>query len=221
LRWELFGSRAQSVSVSAFYKGFADPIELVRIQAQPAAVEFQPRNVGDGRVIGIELEFRKSIDFGIDRLNVLEFSGNITYVNSRIEMTPQEFNARVNFAKPGEEVDRFRQMAGQAPYIINAGLSYRNPKGAFDTGLFYNVKGGTLIVVGGGLFPDVFADPFHSLNFNFNKTIDEKISVNFKVSNILSSARSESFRGFEAQDQAFTRFSPGTSFGIGVKYALL
>jgi len=77
-------------------------------------------------------------------------------------MTQQEFAARENFAKTGEEVTRFRDMAGQAPYIINAGFSYRNLLSGFDAGFYYNVKGPTLIVVGGGLFPDVFSDPFHS-----------------------------------------------------------
>ena len=222
VRWEMFGSRAQMISVSAFYKTFADPIELVRIQAAPTTVEYQPRNVGDGSALGLELEFRKKLDFlSGESNNEFELSGNITWVNSSIEMTEQEFNARENFAKPGETIDRNRDMAGQSPFIVNAGLSYRNVESGFDMGLFYNVKGSTLIVVGGGLGPDVFSDPFHSLNFNLNKEVAERISVNFKVTNLLNAQRRETFRGFEAANQLYTRFNPGRSIGLGVKYAIL
>ena len=51
VRWEMYGGRAQMVSLSAFYKTFDDPIELVRIQAAPTAIEYQPRNVGDGSIL--------------------------------------------------------------------------------------------------------------------------------------------------------------------------
>ena len=222
LRWERYGSRAQMISLSAFYKSFDDPIELVRIQAAPTAVEYQPRNVGDGSVIGLELEFRKRLDFLAKESNSdFDISGNITVVHSSIEMTEQEFNARENFAKAGESINRNRDMAGQSPYIINAGVSYRNVATGFDMGLFYNVKGATLIVVGGGLFPDVYSDPFHSLNFNLNKDIGDRLSMNIKVSNILSSQRRETFRGFEAVNQIYTQFDPGINFGLGIKYAIL
>jgi len=220
IRWELFGSSAQSVTLSSFYKQFSDPIELVRNQTAPGSLDYQPRNVGDGRVIGLELEFGKKLDFASSDNSIVEFNGNVTWVDSRIEMTQQEFAARENFAKTGEEVTRFRDMAGQAPYIINAGFSYRNLLSGFDAGFYYNVKGPTLIVVGGGLFPDVFSDPFHSLNFNINKSIGDRFSFNFKVSNILGSVRSESFQSFGAEDQLFTSFNPGRSFGLGVKYSV-
>ncbi len=220
LRWELYGSSAQMISVSAFYKTFDDPIELVRIQAAPTAIEYQPRNVGDGSVIGAEIEFRKKLDMISEGLTDFELSGNVTWVSSSIEMTESEFMARENFAKTGEVVDRNRDMAGQAPIIINAGLAYRAPQGGFDAGLFYNVKGSTLIVVGGGLFPDVYSDPFHSLNFNLNKDIGNQLALNFKISNILNSTRSETFRAFEAQNQIYTRFNPGVSFGLGIKYSI-
>ena len=63
LRWEMFMDRGQTYSVSAFYKSFANPIELVRIPQQRTNVEYQPRNVGDGRLYGMEFEFRKALDF--------------------------------------------------------------------------------------------------------------------------------------------------------------
>lgn len=219
LRWERFGADGQLLSVSGFYKTFDKPIEVVRIQVQATSSEFQPRNVGDGEVFGAELEFRKSLGFIGSAFRWFNVNGNFTYVLSQIDMTDQEFNARLSREKDGQSVDNTRQMAGQAPYIINAGLQYDNPGIGMDAGFFYNVNGETLVIVGGGLFPDVYADPFHNLRFNLNKSIGDKASVNLSVSNILNDSTQELYKAFRAEDQVFSSFEPGRSVSLGIKYS--
>jgi len=221
LRWEFFQKRGELFSVSLFYKRFEAPIELVRIAASQTGNEFQPRNVGDGRILGAEFEFRKSLQFIHSSLSDFSVYGNVTIVDSQIEMTDQEFNARAVYEKEGETIDNTRDMAGQAPYVINFGLQYNNAKKGIDAGLFYNVKGETLTVVGIGFFPDIYSQPFHSLNFNLNKTFGAKdqISANFSVSNILNDNREEFFVGFEANNEIFNQLTPGTEIGLGVSYS--
>jgi len=221
LRWELFMEGGQLLSLSAFYKSFDDPIELVRIPANLTTNEFQPRNVGDSYLIGGELEFRKSLDFLAQGLSKFAISGNITVVQSSLEMNDAEFRARKNFEKEGETIHNRREMAGQAPYIVNAGLAYNDPQSGLDAGFFYNVKGRTLSVVGGGLFPDVYSIPFHSLNFNMNKAFgaERRASVSVNFSNILGDIREENYGAFNARDQVFYRFDPGAELGIGFKYS--
>ncbi|MEM9548801.1 MAG: TonB-dependent receptor [Bacteroidota bacterium] len=221
LRWEKFLEGGQLFSVSTFYKTFDKPIELVRIPEAQTSNEFQPRNVGDGKVYGVELEMRKNLGFLSESIRNLSISTNVTFVESSIEMTETEFNSRQGFEKDGEEIDNTRQMAGQAPYIINAGLVYGNSEAGFDAGLYYNVKGSTLTVVGGGLFPDVFSDPFHALKFSLNKSFGEKFSLSFEVDNILNDRNEEFFEGFQAQRQIFTRLNPGLTFGLGLKYSII
>jgi TonB-dependent receptor len=222
LRWELFMKKGELLSFSTFYKTFDKPIELVQIYQAQTTSEFQPRNVGDGTVVGVEMEFRKSLDFIAMPLRNVFLSGNVTVIQSQIEMTETEFSFRKTYEKDGQTIERKRQMAGQAPYVINGGLSYENPDMGFDGGFFYNVNGPTLTVVGGSLFPNVFSEPFHSLNFNVNKTIgkNKKSSINFNVSNILNDVREEFYTNFRAADQYFKRLNPGTSFSIGFKYGL-
>ncbi len=105
-------------------------------------------------------------------------------------------------------------MAGQAPYVINTGFTYDNIDKKFEAGLFYNVQGPTLVFVGGSLFPDVFAEPFHSLNFNLNKRFgeEEKFSINIGIDNILDDVREEFYTAFQSTDQYFTRIAPGNFF---------
>jgi hypothetical protein len=221
LRWEVFMERAQLISISAFYKTFDKPIELVRIPAAQTTNEFQPRNVGQSSIVGAEFEFRKSLDFISESLRNLSLYGNFTYVHSALRMNETELRSRKNFEKVGEDIKETRDMQGQAPYIVNAGFSYNNIDIGMDAGFFYNVKGRTLTVVGGGLFPDVYSEPFHSLNFNFTKSIgkSQRAHINFSVDNILNDRREEFFTAFGASDQIYYAYSPGIEFGLGFSYA--
>ncbi len=220
LRWELFMERGQLLSVSGFYKRFDQPIELVRIPEQATSTEFQPRNVGDGELYGIELEFRKTLSFITPALSNFSASGNVTVVESQIDMTDTEFNARKNFERSGETIENTRQMAGQAPYVINAGLTYSNRDNGIEAGLFYNVKGETLQIVGSGLYPDIYFQPFHSLNFSFNKKLGEaqNTTLDFGVNNILNDEMESFYQSFEAEPQVFNRVNPGVSVSVGISH---
>ncbi len=220
VRWELFLERDQLISVSAFYKNFESPIEIVRIAAAQTIVEVQPRNVGNGTLYGLEFEFRKNLDFISQNLRNFQISGNLTLVESFIDMTESEFRVRKNFEREGETIEDTRQMAGQSPYVINTGFTYNNYELGLDAGLFYNVKGSTLMVIGNGLAPDVSSEPFHSLNFSISKKLGEKqnTAITLKVANILNDKRESFFRSFEAEAQLFDRFNPGTSFGLSINH---
>lgn len=221
LRWEMFMQKNQLLSASVFYKTFSNPIELVRIRQAQTTNEFQPRNVGNGEIYGVEFEVRKRLGFVSPGLENIMFNANVTLVESILDMNQTELEARQDFEKPGQNVGTTRQMAGQAPYVINAGFSYDNFETGLEAGIFYNVQGETLVVVGGGLFPDVFTEPFHALNFNLNKTFgaEDQVRVNFSVSNILNDVREEFFQSFQSQDQYFNRRSPGTTFGFSLGYS--
>lgn len=220
LRWELFLERGQIFSVSGFYKQFDDPIELVRIPEAQTSTEYQTRNVGDGHLFGLELEIRKDLDFISPKLKHFNLNGNLTLVESVIEMTQVEFNARKNYEKTGESIEDTRAMAGQSPYVINAGLIYSHYEMGLDAGIFYNVKGSTLTIVGVGLYPDVYIEPFHSLNVSFNKKFgeDQKTQLDFKISNLLDDKVESVYRSYEAQDALFSSLNPGRTFSIGISH---
>jgi TonB-dependent receptor len=218
LRWEMFKQKGQMLSVSAFFKTFEDPIELVRIPEAQTSTEYQTRNVGDGQLLGAEFEFRKELDFiGLSDFNL---SSNLTIVESQIEMTNTEYESRKNQERDGQNIDNKRVMAGQAPYVVNAGLTYGNKVARLDAGLFYNVKGKTLSIVGGGIYPDVYTNPFHSLNFSLNKKLgnEGKSTFEFKVANIMGNDYQEVYTSYKADDVLHEKYSPGRSFSLGYKY---
>lgn len=222
LRWEIFNGSNQTISIGGFYKVFFNPIEIVQFSAQ--AGSFQPRNVGDGQVIGGELEMRQTLKFISPKLEDFSFNVNLTYANSRILMNETEYESRVDNARTGQIIDRYRPMAGQAPYLINAGFSYNGGESGFwkgfEAGLFYNVQGKTLEIVGVVDRPDIYVNSFHSLNFNANKTFGGKdqFQAGFKVDNILNDNKESVFVSYMAEDQFFTRLSPGRTFQFKFNY---
>ena len=89
------------ISVNIFYKTFNKPIEIVRIPVAPNGNDFQPRNVGDGQLFGVEFQVVKSLNFISEGLKSFNFSGNLTLIESQIDMTDAEFNARKGAEKVG------------------------------------------------------------------------------------------------------------------------
>lgn len=219
LRWEAFQQKGQMLSLSAFYKTFDRPIEIVQFLADPGS--FQARNVGNGTVVGVEVEFRKSLGFINPSLENFLWNTNVTVTESQIKMSESEFRSRSLTAREGETVKDTRDMAGQAPYIINTGLSYNNFTRGWEAGIFYNVQGSTLNYVGFGNRTDTYSVPFHALNLNLNKTFgaDERVRVNFGVQNMLNDKREFVFRSFGAQDAIFSRLAPGVRLNFGASFA--
>ena len=218
IRTEFFGENSEMFAISGFYKDFKDPIELTFYESAPD--QLTPRNLGNASVFGIEFEFRKSLGFLLDSLENLKFNINASYIESDLTMFEDEYNRRVNAARDGESIEKSRELQGQSPYLINAGLNYSDSEIGLQTGLFFNVQGETLEVVGTGIVPDVYTVPFNSLNFTFNKKLGEekKSTVDIKVSNILNSKRKSVYQSYKASDKTFTQFNPGTEFSVGYNY---
>jgi len=218
LRYERFGEKGQMIAISGFYKDFTDPIEQAFFLQAPTQLTVD--NLGSAKVYGVELEIRQRLGFISESLNDLKFNANASLIKSALTMSDDEYNSRSLASRDGENIDRERDLQGQAPYLLNFGLDYNNSEMGLQTGLFYNMQGETLEVVGIGLVPDVYTKPFKSLNFTLNKSIGEqkRSSIDIKVSNILGSDRESVYKSFKAQDQIFSLRSPGTEFSLGYTF---
>ena len=165
-------------------------------------------------------QFCKSIK-GLDKsLDQLKFNINASYINSELTMNIDEYNRRVLAARDGESIEDTRELQGQSPFLINTGLNYTNSDKGLQTGLFFNVQGKTLEVVGTGIVPDVYTKPFSSLNFTLNKSFgqDKKSTVDVKVSNILNSKRESVYESYGTTSKIFSSFQPGTEVSVGYSY---
>ena len=211
LRFEHYGEGNQFYAISTFYKNFEDPIEVVALGLN-SPNQLIGRNNSEATVAGVEIEYRKNLINNND--SKLAINVNTSFIFSQQEMTDAEYNGRVA-TEPNRVIDRTRELQGQSPFLINAGLTYAIVSENLETGLFYNVQGKTLEVVGVGNIPDVYSDPFNNLNFTCTKKLGANQTITFKAQNILADTR-ESFYDYYGEEQRpFSLFKVGRSFSLG------
>ena len=218
LRYEYYGNFSQMFAFSLFYKNFKDPIEMTYFESAPT--NFTPKNLGSATLLGIELEIRKNLSFINEIFKNFTFNVNASFIDSKLSFSESEYNLRENMLRTGESLGKYRTLQGQAPFLVNSGLNYSNPKKGIQTGLFYNIQGKTLEIVGTGFLPDVYTMPFNSLNFNFNKELGEekKSSINFRINNILNDLKESKFESFNTEDLNFSLRNQGRLFSFGYNY---
>ncbi|MEC7831761.1 MAG: carboxypeptidase-like regulatory domain-containing protein [Bacteroidota bacterium] len=215
MRYEIFGDKGDIIAFSGFYKTFKDPIELTFFASAPN--QLTARNLGSAKVYGAEFEIRKPLNIISDDVRKWRFSLNASLIKSSLEMFEDEYNNRLNAARDGEYISRTRDLQGQSPFLINSNIEFLNEETGFQYGLFYNVQGRTLEVVGTGIVPDVYTVPFHSLNFNLKKFLDDdgKSSISIKAKNILNSKKESVYESFNISDEIWTSRMQGTEISIG------
>ena len=194
-------------------KDLINPIEIVAYSADEDNI--QPINSGNARLIGVELEARKNLDEFFSGLSV---NVNVSSIKSEVTIVGDEYESRINNLRDGESFDDKREMQGQAPYLVNLGFSYKNKTKGIDIGLFYNVQGSTLSIVGINNRPDVYTAPFNSLNLNVLYDINKRSKLAFSIKNILDEERQMLTQSFGAEDQVYSSYSPGKSFSFKWSY---
>ena len=213
LRYELFGEDNQLFAISGFYKSFKDPIELTYYEA--STENFQPKNLGNAKVYGLELELRKQIS------QSLGINLNASIIESRQQYGASELSLRTKGLRDGESLGTYRNLQGQSPFLINSSLDYKNENG-LRAGLFFNMQGKTLEVVGTGFAPDVYTQPYESLNLNMSKSYgkNQNKTVTIKVENILESKKESYYESFKASNKIFSFREQGTTFSVGYSIKL-
>ena len=214
LRWERFGEANQVTALSLFYKRFIDPIEIFYYSITAPNV-LVGRNNDEAKVYGVEFEFRNNLIE--NELQRLAINLNASLIVSELTMSDQEYEGRkVN--ELDREIDRVRQLQGQSPYLINAGLSYNIFKSNLEMGAYYNVQGRALQVIGVGQFPDVYTEPFHSLNVNLSKRFGKNgdTTLSLKAENLLNDVIESRFDYFGNTDFLFSSLKPGVNLTLGV-----
>jgi outer membrane receptor protein involved in Fe transport len=216
-RWEFFPNSGELISVSAFYKDFTDPIErAVDPNTNDLATQIQFRNVDKARLMGFELEARKSLNFISERMAAFSIGANMAYIYSRVDIADGELQLiRVN----DPDADSQRAMFGQSPYIVNVLFAYDNPTNRINANINYNVQGERISVVGTGGIPNVFERPRPVLDFNFKKGIGSRWFVKASASNLLNS-RFRQTHEFKGQDYNFSSYRIGRTISLGISFVI-
>ena len=145
----------------------------------------------------------------------LNLNFNLSYILSDEKYSEDELKLRTLGLREGETLGTSRQLQGQSPYLINTGIDYNQTEKGIQAGLYYNVQGKTLEVVGDGFYPDVYTMPFQSLNFNLIKQFKNNTSLTLRVNNILDDERESLFEGYGGITEYFRLRHIGRTFSLG------
>ena len=139
-RFEIYPGRGQLFTVSGFYKYFNSPIERYMIAGNENQIYY--RNANYANLYGGELEYRVNLG-AILRKDSVKFLNNLNLFSNLSLIKSQ-----VNVKGLNSSVPDTRTMQGQAPYIINAGISYIDNKNNFSITAMVNRVGERIYIVG-------------------------------------------------------------------------
>jgi TonB-dependent receptor len=199
LRWERYPGAGEVLSIALFGKQFADPIEP-RYQGRSGTNSIWFENARSAVNYGVELEAVRNLDFISERLTPLSVFANLTLMKSEIDT--------------GKEGDAKRAMTGQAPYVVNAGLTWASERGASAT-VLYNVVGERIINArpSGQDVADMLEQPRPGLDLSLRFPLLTAIAGKLDLKNLLD-APYEVRQG----DLLRARHRTGRSVSLGVNW---
>ena len=174
LRFEHYPTPNETFSIAAFYKHFANPIEMVSVGA---GSDFSFENAVGATNYGLELEVKKSLETMIGLRN-FSVSMNASYIFSEVQ-----------FANSMSE--RSRPLQGQSPFVVNTSLFYQNDKAGISSSLMYNVMGKRILVAaelnqGEVVQPDIYEMSRHVLDFSLNKKVGKHLELKLGIKDLLA-----------------------------------
>lgn len=206
VRWEMYPTYAEVVSVAFFAKRFDKPIEQIDV-ATSGVSQLSFINAKSAFNYGAEVELRKGLGFLAKSLTPVTAFTNVTLIKSDINTSNSQLSALTNDSRP---------MVGQAPYVVNAGLAYANSSANTTATLLYNVVGKRIVYAAvAPLNVDTYEQPRQMLDFSLRFPLRAGVTAKFDAKNLFDSA-------FEEQqgDVVRYRYTTGRVFNLGVNLAL-
>ncbi len=202
-RWEWYPNPAEVVSIGLFAKRFKDPIERV-YQATSGTRVVSFLNAEAGQNYGVEFEARKNLRFLAAKLINFSAHLNTTVMHSRIRIG-EGIASKLN-----DE----RAMVGQAPYVINGGLTYTSTGGALSATMLYNVVGRRIVNSAEAPLPDVYEKARHLVDLSVRFPVLTGVKGKVDVRNLLDTP-------FEIEQGTVTReyYRTGRIFTVGLSWS--
>ena len=177
VRWEWYPAAGEVLSVALFAKRFHDPIERVETPTSGTMIHSFV-NAASASNWGVELEARKGLGTLAAPLEPLSVFSNVTLMRSRIEIGDDPLAANTN---PD------RAMVGQAPYVVNAGLTWAPGSGRLSATALYNVVGRRIYSAGEreGALVDTYEMPRHAVDFSLRAPLWRTVDLKLDAKNLL------------------------------------
>ena len=176
-RWELYPSAGEVLSLALFAKRFDAPIERIEL-ASTGANRLSFANAQSAVNYGVEVKVRKGLGAFSESLSPFTVFTNATVMHSEIRLGDDTRSAATRSNRP---------MVGQAPYVVNAGLSYaRGERGSASATLLYNVVGRRIWAAAQlPILEDAYEMPRNVLDFSLRLPVARGLSAKVDAQNLL------------------------------------
>jgi hypothetical protein len=202
VRWEWYPNAGEALSVALFAKDFRNPIERVYLATSGTLIATFLNAEGASNY-GVELELRKRLGNLSESLEPWTIFTNATFMKSDIAIGESDASV-TNDERP---------MVGQAPYVLNAGLTYARETGATSATLLYNVVGKRIVTAAQVPLPDVYEQPRHVVDLSLRWGLTDAISAKLDIKNMLDEP-------FEQRQGTVARelYRVGRTFAVGLSW---
>jgi TonB-dependent receptor len=203
LRWEMFPNPGEVLSIGVFAKRFDSPIERVE-QATSGAYQARFQNALSAVNAGVELELRKQLGFLGGWAEPLTGFSNVTLMSSSVDLD----------TLGGLTVtDRTRRLVGQAPYVVNAGMTYSSLSGSTNATILYNVVGERIQAAGVVPLPNIVEKPRQMVDLSLRFPVMGSLSARVDARNLLD-ARYRFMQGNLEREG----YNAGRTFSVGFSW---
>ena len=220
-RYELFPGNAQVFSISAFYKDFTDPIEIIAIPYTSGQTKYV--NTQSAKVYGAEAEFRTLVStlIGIKKeggvFNKITLAVNAAYMRSSVKIGSL-------FGIPPEQLITERALQGQSPFVINGSVSFNDAKTGFSSTLSGNRVGDRIMIGGTKINPNIYEKARTVMDFQLAKSFAKNIiELKFTAKDILAQKIKFYFdmdesKSFTERDKYFSTNTVPQIFSFSLTY---
>ncbi|MEI8203353.1 MAG: hypothetical protein WCH34_10105, partial [Bacteroidota bacterium] len=224
LRWESYYKSGDNISVSVFYKGFKNHIELTNWGFCLSWLN----NPNFTSLMGLEVEGEKKF------LKNFDFKANLAFVYSQTTLnggTMYDLAGHVFNLKGGR-----RPMFGQAPYVVNAMLTYSEKKSGVSATISYNLQGSKLVIITDPTKPDIYESPRNTLDIKLAKSLGKHFNLSLKILDLLNDGVSRTYKNVDnlsylknlwddltnknKNNPIYSQYHYGTNYVLSLSYKL-
>ena len=156
-----------------------NPIEDVQLPTTSLPI-YSYANTKQAKLLGIELDAYKNMDFIDDRMEAYYVSTNFSYTHSVVSLTDEQIT---------QFTSNERQLQGLSPFVFNLSLGYDNTLGR-NINLSYNIMSKRIRKVGlkNGVQenPDQYEVPPHILDLTYQERLYDGVDIKFKARNLIN-----------------------------------
>lgn len=217
IKWELFPSSSELVSLAAFGKYIQNPISEINVAATANDISYV--NIGDvGTVIGAELELKKDIIRWNSDRNLFSAGLNVAYMHTDQKIDVAKVRSETSFdVRPTHTRSSF---AGASDLLVNADLTYSKrwrDEGNVMATVAYSHFSDKIYALGNEQKGNLVDRGVGMLDFIVRSKISSRVGVDLLVRNILDPQYRRVQENASGHVPVFT-YKKGRFFTLGLNY---